>query len=111
MQGIKKDKVGEEPLEVAILNVNREPRGSFELIRIDTSRGRIGCHYYRAEKADKGVVMVGGIGGDFDTPARNLYPRLCTDLMENGISSLRVSFRHPTELTEAVIDVLVGFEF
>lgn len=111
MRGIKKGKVGEEPLEVDILNVKREPRDSFELIRIDTSRGRIDCHYYRAEKADKGVVMVGGVGGDFDTPARNLYPRLCTDLKEKGISSLRVSFRHPTELTEAVIDVLVGLEF
>lgn len=69
MQGTKKDKVGEEPLEVAVLYVNREPRDSFELIGIDTSRGRIDCHYYRAEKADKGIVMVGGIGGDFDTPA------------------------------------------
>jgi alpha/beta superfamily hydrolase len=55
--------------------------------------------------------MVGGIGGDFDTPAEGLYPRLCADLKEKGISSLRVSFRHPTDLTEAVLDVLVGLEF
>lgn len=111
MQGTKKDKVGEEPLEVAVLYVNREPRDSFELIGIDTSRGRIDCHYYRAEKADKGIVIVGGIGGDFDTPAQGLYPRLCADLKESGISSLRVSFRYPTDLTEAITDVLVGLEF
>ena len=55
--------------------------------------------------------MVGGIGGDFDTPANNLYPRLCSDLKEIGISSLRVKFRYATDLTEAIIDVLVGLEF
>lgn len=111
MQGTKKAKIGEEPLEVAILDVKRELGDLFELVRISTSRGRIDCHYYRAEKADKGVIMVGGIGGDFDTPAEGLYPRLCADLKENGISSLRVSFRHPTDLTEAVVDALVGLEF
>ncbi len=84
MQVIKKGKVGEEPLEVAILYINTEPRDSFELIRIDTSRGRVNCHYYRVEKADKGVVMVGGIGGNCDTPAEGLYPRLCAGLKENG---------------------------
>jgi len=55
--------------------------------------------------------MVGGIGGDFDTPANGLYPRLCVNLNEIGISSLRVRFRYPTDLDEAVIDVLVGLEF
>jgi pimeloyl-ACP methyl ester carboxylesterase len=111
MQGTKKIEIGEEPLEVTTLDVKREPRDSFELVRIDTSRGRIDCHYYRAEKTDKGVIMVGGIGGGFDTPAEGLYPRLCADLRGIGISSLRVSFRYPTDLTEAVVDVLVGLGF
>lgn len=111
MQGTKRDEIGEEPLEVTILDVKREPGDLFELVGIDTSRGRIDCHYYRAENADKGVIMVGGIGGGFDTPAEGLYPRLCADLKEAGISSLRVSFRYPTDLTEAVIDVLVGLGF
>jgi hypothetical protein len=63
-----------------------------------------------AEGTDKGVVMVGGIGGGFDTPADNLYPRLCLDFKEAGISSLR-KFRHPADLTESVIDVITGIEF
>lgn len=111
MKGTKKTEIGEESLEAAILDVKREPGEPFELVRIDTSRGRIDCHYYMAENVDKGVIMVGGIGGDFDTPADGLYPRLCADLKETGISSLRVSFRYPTELAEAVVDVLVGLEF
>ncbi len=64
-----------------------------------------------AKGTDKGVVMVGGIGGGFDTPAHNLYPRLCLDFKEAGISSLRVKFRHPADLTESVIDVITGIEF
>ncbi|MGB9927766.1 MAG: alpha/beta hydrolase [Methanosarcina sp.] len=55
--------------------------------------------------------MVGGIGGGFDTPANKLYPRLCSDLKEIGISSLRVKFRCPTDLAEAIVDVLIGIEF
>ena len=111
MRGTKKTEIGEGALGVAILDLKREPGDPFELVTIDTSRGKINCHYYRAEKADKGVIMVGGIGGGFDTPAEGLYPRLCEDLIENGISSLRVSFRYPTDLTEAIMDVLVGLEF
>jgi hypothetical protein len=55
--------------------------------------------------------MVGGIGGNFDTPADNLYPRLCEYLKLVGISSLRVRFRHSTDLAESVIDVILGLEF
>jgi pimeloyl-ACP methyl ester carboxylesterase len=55
--------------------------------------------------------MIGGIGGGFDTPANGLYPNLCTDLLDPGISSLRVRFRYPKDLAEAVMDVLAGIEF
>jgi pimeloyl-ACP methyl ester carboxylesterase len=102
---------GVESLEVAILNIEREPIDSYEFVRIETSRGRVDCRYYRVEGTDKGVIMVGGIGGDFDTPGDNLYPRLCEYLKLIGISSLRVQFRHPTDLAESVIDVILGLEF
>lgn len=72
MQGTKKDKVGTETLEVAILYINREPRDSFELIGIDTSQGRIDCHYYMAKKADKGVIMVGELERTL-TPLPRIY--------------------------------------
>lgn len=102
---------GGENLEVDIFNIERKSVDYYEFVRIETSRGRVDCHYYRAEGADKGIIMVGGIGGDFDTPANNLYPRLCEYLKLIDISSLRVQFRHPTDLVESVIDVLVGLEF
>lgn len=55
--------------------------------------------------------MVTGVTGDFDTPAEGLYPRLSADLKEIGISSLRIKFRNPKDLSEALTDVLVGMEF
>lgn len=111
MSGRKRNEYGDEVLEADILNMKKEPGEGFESVIMETSRGRVECRYYAAEHADKAVVMVGGIGGGFDTPAKGLYPRLCTDLLDSGISSLRVRFRYPTDLAEAAMDVLVGIEF
>lgn len=72
-------------LETNILEVKREPEDSFEFVQIETSRGRVDCKYYKAGEADTGVIMVGGVGGDFETPANNLYPRLCDYFKGVGI--------------------------
>ena len=98
-------------LETNILDVKREPEDLFEFVQIETSRGRVDCKYYKAGEADTGVIMVGGVGGDFETPANNLYPRLCEYFKGMGISSLNVKFRNVGSLPESVIDVLVGIEF
>ena len=55
--------------------------------------------------------MVGGIGGDFDSPAKNLYPKLAAKLASEGINALRVQFRYPTDLNESVHDVFAGVKF
>jgi len=80
-------------------------------ITISTRRGRIECRYCRSKNARSTALFVGGIGGNFDTPAKGLYPRLCQELISEKISSLRVSFRHPTDLAESVFDLLSGIEF
>jgi thioesterase domain-containing protein len=61
--------------------------------------------------AKQAAIWVGGVGGDWDTPAQGLYPRLCQELTSEGIASLRVHYRYPTELVEAVLDVLAGITF
>lgn len=111
MSGRKGTEFGDEVLEADILGIKKESGDGFESVMIDTSRGKIECRYYASANADKAVVMVGGIGGGFDTPANGLYPRLCKDLLDLGISSLRVRFRHPTDLAEAAMDVLAGIQF
>jgi alpha/beta superfamily hydrolase len=103
--------IEKQELETIILDVKREKKDLYEFVQIETSRGRIDCAYYKAEGANKGVIMVTGVSGGFDTPADSLYPRLSADLKKTGISSVRVKFRNSKDLAEALIDVLVGIEF
>ncbi len=103
----------EGPREIVLRDVERRPAssGQCDLVHIETDRGRIDCCFYPVPGAAAGVVMVGGVGGGFDTPARGLYPRLCEDLQRRGIGALRVRYRYATNLTEAVLDTVAGIEF
>lgn len=75
---------------------------------LDTPRGPVATRLSLPDGARAGAVLVGGIGGGFDTPARDLYPRLADDLLAAGHAALRVRFRHATVLGEAVADVRAG---
>jgi len=111
LQGSKIIHILKEELETKIIDVKREPENSFEFVRIETSRGEVNCKYYKAKGADKGIIMVGGIGGGFQTPADNLYPRLCEYFKGIGTSSLNLKYRTAGNLSESVTDILVGIEF
>lgn len=80
-------------------------------VKITTSRGSVHCRYYPVTGTQQAAIWVGGVGGDWDTPAKGLYRQLCQDLTSKGIASLRVHYRYPTELVEAVLDVLAGLSF
>jgi pimeloyl-ACP methyl ester carboxylesterase len=83
----------------------------YEALTLETDRGDVGLRYYTATRREWGAVYVGGVGGDFDTPARGLYPTLCTKLMRADVSGLRVRYRDPTNLRESTLDVLAGLGF
>lgn len=102
---------GDEVLETDILDIRKEPGDGFELVIIETSNGKVECRYYAAEETDKAMIMVGGGVEDFDSPAGDLYPRLCADLPDSGISLLRVRVRYPDDLAKATMDILVGIQF
>lgn len=78
---------------------------------ITTNRGEISCRYYKSFGTKLGAIWVGGVGGDFDTPAKDLYPELSRKLKEDNISSLRIQYRYPTKLDECVYDVIAGIKF
>ena len=84
---------------------------AYDIVEIATDRGTTVCRYYEAQEARSGVVMVGGTGGGFDTPARGLYPRLAEDLPNHRISALRVQYRHPTDLVESAFDTVLGLRY
>jgi alpha/beta superfamily hydrolase len=100
-----------QDFETIILDVKTKSENSFELVCIETNRGREECKYYKAEEADKGIIVVGGAGGDYQTPADSLYPRLGEYFKGMGVSSLHVKFRETGNLGESITDVLVGIEF
>ncbi len=94
----------------------------FESIRLITERGHIDCrcyYPYLANPADKetatqqsaAAIFVTGVGGGWGTPAEGLYPRLCNSLAGEGITGLRIRYRHPTDLAESVFDVLAGISY
>jgi pimeloyl-ACP methyl ester carboxylesterase len=86
--------------------------GCYTLVKLQTSsQEQIDCRYYASKDATKAVICVGGVGGGWDSPARDLYSELSQSLLSNGISSLRVRYRHPTDLDECVIDVIAGIMF
>jgi pimeloyl-ACP methyl ester carboxylesterase len=88
-----------------------QPVEAYDLVEIETDRGTVSCRYYEAEGARDGIVMVGGTGGGFDTPGRELYPRLAEDLRNDRISTLRVRYRHPGDLVESTIDTVIGLRY
>jgi pimeloyl-ACP methyl ester carboxylesterase len=93
-------------------NAEVEPRQhSYYPIELVTPQGVVHCQYYRIEATKQAVIWVGGIGGTWDTPAQGLYPRLCQDLMSDGIAALRLQFRNSTHLQESVLDVLAGIKY
>ncbi|WP_292520621.1 dienelactone hydrolase family protein [Methanoculleus sp.] len=100
-------------IEVHPTNVRRVPEAgkAYDLVEIETDRGTTTCRYCEAKGARSGVVMVGGVGGGFDTPARRLYPRLAQDLRNDRISTLRVRYRHPTNLVESTVDTILGIRY
>jgi dienelactone hydrolase len=76
-----------------------------------TNLGPIDARYYQVRGAQQAIIWVGGVGGRWDTPANGLYPRLCQDLMDEELASLRIRYRHPTIPQDALFDVRAGMAY
>lgn len=83
-----------------------------------STKKQVDYRYYKtkAQINASAVIFVGGVGGGWDSPSRQLYPRLSYMLVNNnkdgnGISSLRVKFRYSTDLDKSATDVIAGIEF
>jgi len=84
----------------------------YTVVKLQTShQEKIDCRYYSCKDTKKAVICVGGVGGGWDSPAGELYTRLSRSLLSNGISSLRIRYRYPTDLDECIIDVIAGVKF
>lgn len=84
---------------------------AYERVVLPSARGPVETRYYCRPGLDCGAIYVGGVGGGFDSPARGLYPALCTGLMPSRVCGLRVAYRNPHDLSECVSDVLAALRF
>lgn len=75
-----------------------------------TSRGTNRAVLHHLEGNAAGTVLVGGAGGGLDGPA-SIYPKMGPDLLDRGISSLRLDYRMKNDLEECILDTLLGIEF
>jgi pimeloyl-ACP methyl ester carboxylesterase len=80
-------------------------------IRLRTARGDIETRFCPSPGATRAVILVGGVGGGFDSPAMGLYERLSEALPPQGLSVLRVRYRDSHSLEESVHDLLAGIQF
>ena len=85
-------------------------RQVYREVMLKTNQGMTAGRYYQLSDARAAVIWLGGVGGGWDTPARELYPRLCETLLHHQIASLRIRFRHSTLLDQSVLDVLAGLD-
>jgi len=84
---------------------------AYERVVLQSSRGPVETRFYCRSDLDCGAVYVGGVSGGFDSPARGLYPALCTGLMPSRVCGLHVAYRNPRDLSECVSDVLAALRF
>ena len=84
----------------------------YRRLTIGTNRGDVSCRYYPSENATVGVVLAGGMGGAWNSPGGGrLFPDISAELSDRGIASVRIEYRHPTNLVESILDVLAGTIF
>jgi fermentation-respiration switch protein FrsA (DUF1100 family) len=79
-------------------------------VTLATSRGEVECRHY-AGGSSAAVIWAGGADGDWESPAKELYPGLAQEFADNAISSLWIKFRFPGGLAESVLDVIAGITY
>ncbi|MXZ91467.1 MAG: lysophospholipase [Chloroflexi bacterium] len=76
-----------------------------------TSRGDIPAIRHAAPETTRGVIWVCGARGGFGGPASGLYAELSEEFAGQGITSLRMDYRHPNNIQECALDLLAGVNF
>jgi fermentation-respiration switch protein FrsA (DUF1100 family) len=82
---------------------------------LHTNGGDLIARYHPAEPSAglvrRAALWVAGAGGGTDGPAGGLYPAACALLQDRGIAGLRIQYRHPNELSDCLLDALLGVTF
>jgi alpha/beta superfamily hydrolase len=76
-----------------------------------TDQGDLKGILHRAEGSRYGVVWVCGALGGFAGPGLGTYTRLAEAFLHQGITSLRLDYRHPNIMKECVADLVTGIGY
>ena len=101
-------------LDIQITGVEPDPSRQGQEgapLTLHTTRGDIRVAFHQATEHHAAVVWVWGAQGGLEGPADGIYATLAEELLPEGISSLRVDYRHPRVLDESVMDTLAGVSF
>ena len=105
--------LGETPVPIRFEGVAPwqppEDRGGTGMLAL-TNLGPIQCLFHPAPEATRAVLWVSGAYGGF-SGGGGLYSILSDELIEDGISSLRLHYRKPNNLPHSMMDVLAGVSF
>jgi pimeloyl-ACP methyl ester carboxylesterase len=101
------------PAELAMkiedISTGPPPQGDVgEGLRFRTSRGEINSILHRAPDAAQGVVWVCGARGGFGGPGPGIYEHMAEEFLSRKITSLRLDYRLPNDLSECALDLLTG---
>jgi len=86
------------------------PGNKMRLI-LTTPKGDIPCIFHHREGNMGGVIWVCGALGGLDGPSFGIFTTLSDELVDDGISSLRLDYRYPGDFGKCVLDMLVGVQF
>lgn len=110
MNNYIKNSLTEMPSMVRVLEEG-ELQNTYKLLRLTTEKGDLFCRYYHVPDTRFATILVGGIGGDWDSPGRELYPRICFNLRKQSIASLHLQYRDSSNLSMATYDVFTALRF
>lgn len=99
------------PVTLKGVSFKNKSEENYQNLSLKTDADTVETRYYSADGAKKALVLIGGVGGGFDTPAKSLFPKLASELMKFEISSLRIQYRDPHNIEKSVFDVLTGLSF
>ena len=86
-------------------------RAGTERVRLSTNAGAIVGRLHPAETGDSAILWVFGSGGGLGGPAGGLYTRLAEQVRPSAVTSLELDYRHPGDLRNCVLDVLLGVSY
>jgi len=82
-----------------------------EGLRFTTNRGDFNAILHRAPDADQAVIWVCGARGGFGGPGPGTYARMSERFTGEGITSLRLDYRHANDVFECALDLLAGVAY